>query len=302
MKRFLLVGAVLIAMFAMLCIGLALGIVISPVKGAIAERIERVLGRDGPDVRVAPRVIIREPAVDLPGTRILAVLPDSPAEQAGLRPGQFITAINGQPLRQIADLGSALSGYEPGDQVDLTVLQADGEEKVVQVTLTENPDNPGTGWLGVRFAWPLQVDPGEQMPWKPEGGDGALPNLPRRRFKIFLDGQRPDPGNIQPGALIRKVVAGSPAQEAGLRPGQIIQAVDGKELDGPEALREIIAGQEPGDTLTLTVLDARAENEQTRAVEVTLGENPHQPGAAWLGIRFVHLNLERLDPQNLPDN
>jgi len=49
------------------------------------------------------------------------------------------------------------------------------------------------------------------------------------------------------------------------------------------------------------VLDPRAEDAQTRGIKVTLGENPEQAGAAWLGIRYVYLDFQRPNPENLPE-
>ena len=63
----------------------------------------------------------------------------SPAEAAGLKEGDVITAIDGKPTRE----GSALTGfvrqYSADDQVTLTVIR-DGEELQTPVTLSERKD------------------------------------------------------------------------------------------------------------------------------------------------------------------
>ena len=63
----------------------------------------------------------------------------SPAEAAGLKEGDVITAIDGKPTRE----GSALTGfvrqYSADDQVTLTVIR-DGEELQMPVTLSERKD------------------------------------------------------------------------------------------------------------------------------------------------------------------
>jgi S1-C subfamily serine protease len=234
------------------------------------------------------------------GVRIVEVIPDSPAERAGLEAGQVITAADGKPLSGVKGFLVALEGFEPGDWVELTVLDADETEHAVTVTLGENPDQAGAAWLGIRFAPAIRVHPQGEMPWMPEGGGGTLPDLPRR-FDIFPEGELPDVENMRPGAFIREVVAGSPAEDAGLRAGQVIQTVDGEAVDGPNVLPKLIAGYEPGDTVTLTVSDPGAQGEQAREIEVTLGEDPDQPGAAWLGIHFVYLKIQRFENERLPE-
>jgi serine protease Do len=69
------------------------------------------------------------------------------------------------------------------------------------------------------------------------------------------------------GMLVTGVSPGSPAAAAGLRPGDIVFAVDGKEVTDPASLRYQIATQPVGDTVTLTVVRERAARNLTlRAV------------------------------------
>ncbi|RMF98609.1 MAG: PDZ domain-containing protein, partial [Gammaproteobacteria bacterium] len=51
------------------------------------------------------------------GVRVDSVVPGSPAERAGLKPGDVITALDGQPLADLAAFSAALKKYRPGDRV-----------------------------------------------------------------------------------------------------------------------------------------------------------------------------------------
>jgi serine protease Do len=63
------------------------------------------------------------------------------------------------------------------------------------------------------------------------------------------------------GTLITDVSAGSPAAAAGLKPGDIVYAIDGKEVPDPSALRYRIATQPVGASVTLTVIrDGKPRN------------------------------------------
>ncbi len=66
------------------------------------------------------------------------------------------------------------------------------------------------------------------------------------------------------------VVSGSPADKAGLQPGDIITSIDGTTLDASHTLDQVVAGYAPGQTIKLTVL----RNGQTQDVSVTLGTRP----------------------------
>ncbi|MEJ2261924.1 MAG: trypsin-like peptidase domain-containing protein [Anaerolineales bacterium] len=69
------------------------------------------------------------------------------------------------------------------------------------------------------------------------------------------------------GVVIINVASGSPADTAGLRPKDVITAVDGKALKTESALAEIEHSHKPGDKLSLTVI----RGSQTLHIEVTLG-------------------------------
>ena len=56
----------------------------------------------------------------------------------------------------------------------------------------------------------------------------------------------------QQGALVAAVQGGTPAASAGLKEGDIVTAVDGKAIDGADALSAAIRGHSPGDKIALT--------------------------------------------------
>jgi len=76
------------------------------------------------------------------------------------------------------------------------------------------------------------------------------------------------------GVVIGQVVPGSPAATAGLRPQDIISAVDGQPLQGESALAEAINRHKPGDVVSLTIL----RGQQQTTASVTLGELPTSSG------------------------
>lgn len=88
------------------------------------------------------------------------------------------------------------------------------------------------------------------------------------------------------GALIEEVVQGTPADQAGLMPGDIIVAIDKIPVDGNHLLPDIIGGYEPGDWVTLTFLREMRKD----TVKLRLGEHPEMSGRAYLGIYYTALS------------
>lgn len=80
----------------------------------------------------------------LPGTDgviIAAVVPGGPVDDAGLRPGEVITAVDGATIRSPEDFLAQLRAHDPGDRLPLTVRGVDGASREATITLT---DRPGT--------------------------------------------------------------------------------------------------------------------------------------------------------------
>ena len=75
------------------------------------------------------------------------------------------------------------------------------------------------------------------------------------------------------GVLVNKVVAGSPADQAGIRVGDVITQVNGHEVDDPEALRFRIATLTAGSGAQVTIMRSGSE----RQIGITLAAPPEQP-------------------------
>lgn len=95
------------------------------------------------------------PPFDLPptgmmGALITEVLPGTPAEEAGLRAGDVITAIDRTPVNPTHQLSDVVAQYEPGDRTTLTIWRG-GQRETVRIRLGEHPDLDGAPYLGIRY-------------------------------------------------------------------------------------------------------------------------------------------------------
>lgn len=103
--------------------------------------------------QVAVAVALEELGYDAIGTDgvvIQMVVPDTPADGV-LEVLDTVVAIDGQPTNATSDLIEILGDAKPGDRIELTVEDLAGTiSETVEVTLVENPERPGAGFLGIQ--------------------------------------------------------------------------------------------------------------------------------------------------------
>ena len=180
------------------------------------------------------------------GALVLEVDADSPAQRADIRPGDVIVAVDGQAVTLAHPLAEHVRRLSIGKTAQFTVVRG-GQEFVVSVL------------IGSRTALPLEFPPDL---YTPPGSEGR-PQQPRPRDNTPFLGVRYEPLSpalaqsegldITDGALIREVLPGSPAEQAGLRPGDVIIAVNDTSVDASHDLADLILSREVGETVRLKV-------------------------------------------------
>ena len=162
------------------------------------------------------------------GAVVTQVEPDSPGAKAGLKVGDVITEINGKKITDAGQLQMEVGEMTPGTKIDLEVMR-DGKSSSVPVTLE--------GMDGSNGETKVADNAGD----KPRWGLGIADITPEVREQI----QAPDDLH---GAVIERVQPGSPSDDAGLQPGQVIVGVDRHETrsasDVQKALASVPKGQD----------------------------------------------------------
>src|SRR5699024_9933627 len=121
------------------------------------------------------------------GAKVHEVVPDTPADRAGIKPDDVITAIDGQTVGGAESLTGWVRTYSGGDEVTLTLVR-DGEQQKVSVTLSTGgtlragPRGP-PGWRPCRTRWRAGgVGPdGRSAPLAPWGPEDLVGGRPRWR-------------------------------------------------------------------------------------------------------------------------
>jgi putative serine protease PepD len=104
------------------------------------ETVERVVTELLEDGRVDHAFLGVRLADADEGARIVAVNDGSPADDAGLRPGDLVVRAGGEPVDSADDLRRAVNEREPGDELELEV-ERDGDRRTVTVELGTRPSS-----------------------------------------------------------------------------------------------------------------------------------------------------------------
>jgi S1-C subfamily serine protease len=243
------------------------------------------------------------------GIMVTEVIPDTPAAEAGLMVDDVILSVDGEVLEFGADLAEVIQSYSPGDTVVLEVERTEDETPVemeIEVTLGENPEEEGVAYLGIKYRSSrvpgmMELDivpPHFEHFYDYEWDWDTMPGLPFEEGP-FAQGFHDLPEGIEQAVIIGEVLPDTPAEEAGLQVGDIISALDGEVVEGPDAFAEAIRSHQPGDQVTLTVYPKGAD--QPEDIQVTLGESPDQADEGYLGVRITGFIKITTEGPEMPD-
>ena len=151
------------------------------------------------------------------GALVSQVVEGSPAEHAGIRTGDVITSVNGQPVKSNSELRNTIGLLRVGDKVDIGLLR-DGKPLRVTAVIADTT-----------------------------AGLPAGPESIHKSFEGAVLGDAPDAG----GALVRSVAPGSAAAQAGLRADDVIVGANRGRVSNVHELRERAKGA------TVLVLEVR---------------------------------------------
>ncbi len=212
----------------------------------MAKSVEQQLQKNGKVTRGWLGVTIQNMTRDLAnsfnlakaeGILISEVQKDSPAARGGIRSGDVLTHINGEPLRNMADLRNKVAMMRPFEKANITLIR-DGKKEGAIVTIGEKPGEAG-----------IQLLP-----------DSSRPEQNRKIERFGLTVQELTEQNkgtyaLGSGLLISRVAPGSAADMAGLKRGQLIESINRRDLGNLRELDKIMRTINSAHKLLLRVRD-----------------------------------------------
>jgi len=232
---------------------------------------------------ITPELAASEGITGTTGALVRSVVADGPAAKAGLKEGDVITAVNGQAIGDQSDLRSRVAEFKSGDEITLTIVKGTPngptDQHDVKVTLGERPavqqfdsQLPDGHPQIPDFQLPFGND-GQSAPDTAPTASGPYLGVEFEMLTPELQASEGITGTT--GAFIRTVIARSPAATAGLKPGDVVTAVDGKLVDDTNTLRALVQTHKVGDEITLTVVTGTANGPTGQhEVKVTLTARP----------------------------
>jgi membrane-associated protease RseP (regulator of RpoE activity) len=232
--------------------------------------------------RLGINVNLRARDTDSIGAYVDAVTPGGPADKAGIRSGDIITKLNGEPLDgeraaegnrrsmpglQLIELAAKL---EPNDTVAVEFRRGQ-ERKTVSVVTADEPDIAiGAGPAGRRFAMRFPA-PGQSIT---AGDFPEIVGVPAARYRLYglladleLAPLNPELGRYFGTSEGVLVISAPKRNSLKLRGGDVILAVDGRKPANPSHLLRILRSYEKDETCKLELLRNRKRETVTARLD-----------------------------------
>ncbi len=190
------------------------------------------------------------------GALIAAVQPETPAARAGIQPGDVIRSVNGQAIKDPGTLAIDIAAIKPGNEAHLEIIR-DGKPQTLAVNVAELPSQQ------------VAQNGTEQHQHEQRLGLALGPVSPDLAKQLDL----PDGTS---GAVVMRTKPGSPAEQAGIQPGDVIVGVGTHVVKSPSEATKAIGQALSHDSKALALRIIR--NGQPAFVAVNLNHENGESG------------------------
>lgn len=201
----------------------------------VASSVRRIL-TDRKNIKAGWLGIMPDP--DVGEVRVDKVIPESPAERAGLKSGDVIVRIDDQRVQSRRDLYQAIRWRGAGSAVSLSVLREGNLHKLSAVLSERKDKGPVVSWrLEVPSLWNQNERPEAQV----RIHRIVLP--PHLDLGLVVDPLTPQLAKYFKcpnghGLLVRTVLPNSPASKVGFQAGDVLTQVNGRDVASHVDIRE----------------------------------------------------------------
>lgn len=199
-------------------VNMAVDIAEQLINGGKIERGYLGVGLQGIDAELKKDLNIPD---NTEGALIAEVVPDGPADKAGIKPGDFIVGVDGKAVKSTSGLQNTIRTAKPHKSISLDVYR-DGNKRTIAVKLSEWPK---TG---------EQEEQGEQGIAQGDRGVFGLsvadlnPAL-RKQYRVAS----------KKGVVVTGVQSNSTAERAGLEPGDVIISANGQQVGSKKDFEKV---------------------------------------------------------------
>jgi len=167
------------------------------------------------------------------GALVSRVLPDSPAENAKLMPGDVILEFNGNQVKNSSEL-PPMVGSSPVNKSSNVAILRHGKRMVLDVTIGELPSD-------------------EEM-------EARSPRVGKTTHKLLgikvkeLTEEQQERMQLKDGGVIVAKVGSGAGRSAGIRRGDVIQMINNQRVTSIKDFQQVVKGMEPGKSVAVLVL------------------------------------------------
>ena len=205
---------------------------------------------------------------------ITEVEKDSPAELADLKEGDIVLQFDGEDVYDEEMLAKMIRQRKPGETVTLKI-ERKGKTQDVRVKLGEFTEEEAWKDFERKFPHLFRTRPDIRLEREePSRSDVFRWSFGERKYigvyirelnKELSEYFGVDEGT---GLLIEKIEEGGPAEEAGLKVGDVIIRADGERLESTQELSELIQDKKEGDKVTIEFI----RDKKKKSVEIEVKE------------------------------
>jgi serine protease Do len=175
------------------------------------------------------------------GVLINAVTPHGPADQAGMKAGDIITTVDGNPIKDGDALVTDIAARKPGSTVHLGYVRG-GQTSNATLTIADR----------------AKLYAAQPVSQNGENGPESAPNASEGKLGITVEAV---PTALAAkgvhGVLVTQVKPGSFADECGLAPSLVITEINKQPITSIDQFQSLVSALKPGQDVAFRVVDSR---------------------------------------------
>lgn len=227
------------------------------------------------------------------GVLVSSVVEGSAAERAGIEEGDIIVEFDGNKVESPDALRELIAEKEVKDEVSVKFVR-EGKSKTIDLTLGDWADHSPMAIFGDADRFEIALPRGEQF-------SSMIAHLRPRQLGVRAHEMDADLSSYfgvdeGEGVLVLGVEGETTAEQAGIKAGDVIVALEDKKVETIGDIREAMSALEKGDELNITVVRknkrVKLKGEVQDAKNVWIDQFPREMRRHGRGMHKLYLGVE----------